>query len=77
MSFYPHFRTPYSENVNFGLQYQITQDTMIEADYVGSFSRKGIATTDVNAPIQSIMQAQLTNGGIYQSRLCPATGGLP
>jgi hypothetical protein len=58
---YPHFRTPYSENVNFGLQYQITQDTMIEADYVGSFSRKAIATTDVNAPVQSIMQAQLAN----------------
>ena len=57
----PHFRTPYSENVNFGLQYQLTGDTMIEADYVGSFSRKSIATTDVNAPVQSIMQAQLAN----------------
>ncbi|HEY4782331.1 MAG TPA: carboxypeptidase regulatory-like domain-containing protein, partial [Chthoniobacterales bacterium] len=59
----PHFRTPYSENVNYGLQYQITQDTMIEADYVGSFSRKAIATTDLNAPVQSVMQAQLNNGG--------------
>ena len=57
----PHFRTPYSENVNFGLQYQIAQDTMIEADYVGSFSRKAVATTDVNAPVQSVMQAQLNN----------------
>jgi hypothetical protein len=59
----PHFRTPYSENVNYGLQYQITQDTMIEADYVGSFSRKAIATTDLNAPVQSVMQAQFNNGG--------------
>jgi len=59
----PHFRTPYSENVNFGFQYQVTPDTMIEADYVGSFSRKAIATTDVNAPVQSIMQQQLTNFG--------------
>jgi TonB dependent receptor len=59
----PHFRTPYSENVNFGLQYQITEDTMIEADYVGSFSRKAVATTDPNAPVQSIMQQQLNNGG--------------
>ena len=57
----PHFRTPYSENVNFGLQYQVTPDTMIEADYVGSFSRKAVATTDVNAPVQSVMQAQLNN----------------
>jgi len=60
---YPHFRTPYSENVNFGVQYQVTQNTVIEADYVGSFSRKAVATTDVNAPVQSIMQAQLTNAG--------------
>ncbi len=59
----PHFRTPYSENVNFGLQYQVTEDTMIEADYVGSFSRKAVATTDPNAPVQSIMQQQLNNGG--------------
>ena len=57
----PHFRTPYSQNVNFGLQYQLTPDTMIEADYVGSFSRKSVATTDVNAPVQSVMQAQLNN----------------
>jgi hypothetical protein len=57
----PHFRTPYSENVNYGLQYQITPDTMIEADYVGSFSRKAVATTDANAPVQSIMQQQLAN----------------
>jgi hypothetical protein len=59
----PHFRTPYSENVNYGLQYQVTPDTMIEADYVGSFSRKAIATTDVNAPVQSIMQQQFNNFG--------------
>ena len=57
----PHFRTPYSENVNYGFQYQIARDTMIEANYVGSFSRKAVATTDVNAPVQSIMQAQLNN----------------
>ncbi|MGA8762090.1 MAG: carboxypeptidase regulatory-like domain-containing protein [Candidatus Sulfotelmatobacter sp.] len=57
----PHFRTPYSENVNYGFEYQVTQDTMIEADYVGSFSRKAIATTDPNAPLPSIMQAQLNN----------------
>jgi hypothetical protein len=59
----PHFRTPYSENVNYGLQYQVTSDTMIEADYVGTFSRKAVATTDVNAPVQSIMQQQLANFG--------------
>jgi len=59
----PHFRTPYSQNVNFGLQYQITPDTVIEADYVGTFSRKSIATQDVNAPLPSLLQQQLNNYG--------------
>jgi hypothetical protein len=59
----PHFRTPYSQNVNFGLQFQITPDTMVEADYVGTFSRKSIATQDVNAPLPSLMQQQINNYG--------------
>ncbi|HSS97107.1 MAG TPA: hypothetical protein VLK33_08755, partial [Terriglobales bacterium] len=59
----PHFRTPYSENANFGLQFQLTPDTMIEADYVGSFARKTVVTTDVNAPLPSIMQQQLALSG--------------
>jgi hypothetical protein len=59
----PHFRTPYSENVNFGLQYQLAQDTLVEADYVGSFSRKSIVSADLNPPAPSIMQQQLINGG--------------
>jgi carboxypeptidase family protein len=59
----PHFRTPYSQNANFGLQYQITPDTVIEADYVGTFSRKSIVTNDVNAPVPSIMRQQFANSG--------------
>jgi hypothetical protein len=59
----PHFRTPYSENANFGLQYQLTPDTMIEADYVGSFSRKSIVTNDVNAPLPGLLHQQFTNSG--------------
>jgi hypothetical protein len=70
----PHFRTPYSENVNFGLQYQVAQDTMIEADYVGSFSRKAVATTDVNAPLPSIMQAQNNLGFINPDCARPLAG---
>jgi len=58
----PHFRTPYSENINFGLQYQLNQDTMIEADYVSSLSRKSIVTADVNPPLSSVLQQQLANG---------------
>jgi hypothetical protein len=46
----PHFRTPYAENFNYGFQYQLTKDTMVEAIYVGSLSRKAIASTDLNTP---------------------------
>jgi hypothetical protein len=59
----PHFRTPYAENFNFGVQYQLSKDTMIEAVYVGSMSRKAIASTETNYPLLSILQQQyLTNG---------------
>jgi hypothetical protein len=45
---YPHFRTPYAENFNYGFQYQLSRDTMIEAVYVGSLSRKAIVDTELN-----------------------------
>lgn len=73
----PHFRTPYSENVNYGFQYQVTPDTMIEADYVGSFSRKAIATTDPNAPVQSIMQQQFNNAGFVNPDCARPLAGCP
>jgi hypothetical protein len=44
----PHFRTPYAENFNYGFQYQLSKDMMIEAVYVGSLSRKSIAGTELN-----------------------------
>ena len=44
----PHFRTPYAENFNFGFQYQLSPSTMIEAVYVGSLSKKAIASTELN-----------------------------
>jgi len=47
---YPHFRTPYAENFNYGFQYQATKDTMVEAVYVGSLSKKAIAGTNLNFP---------------------------
>lgn len=47
---YPHFRTPYSENFNYGFQYQLTASAMLEAVYVGSLGRKLISTADLNYP---------------------------
>jgi Carboxypeptidase regulatory-like domain len=47
---YPTFRTPYAENFNYGFQYQLTKDTVVEAVYVGSMSRKAISGTNLNSP---------------------------
>lgn len=51
----PRFRTPYSQDVNYGLQYQVTANTMLEAVYVGSFGRKLISTADLNYRTPSLL----------------------
>lgn len=60
---FPHFRTPYSENFNYGFQYQLTPNTVVEAVYVGSLGRKLIQTEEVNFPNPTIMQQQLAQFG--------------
>ena len=60
----PHFRTPYAENFNYGFQYQLTKDTMVEAVYVGSLSRKAIAGNEVNYPSLAILKQQLAVNGV-------------
>jgi hypothetical protein len=59
----PHFRTPYAEHFNFGFQYQLSPSMMIEADYVGSLSRKAIVSTETNYPSLAILQQQLAANG--------------
>lgn len=61
----PHFRTPYAENFNFGFQYQLSKNTMVEAVYVGSMSRKAIASTEVNYPLLSTLQQQYLANGYF------------
>ncbi len=60
---WPHFRTPYSENFNYGFQWQATPNTMVEAVYVGSLGRKLISSGETNFPVPSVMQQQVTNFG--------------
>jgi outer membrane receptor protein involved in Fe transport len=55
----PHFRTPYSENFNYGFQWQAAKKTMLEAVYVGSLGRRLISTGETNFPQPSILQYQL------------------
>ena len=60
---FPHFRTPYSENFNYGFQWQATPNTLVEAVYVGSLGRKLISSGETNFPVPSVLQQQLTNFG--------------
>jgi hypothetical protein len=60
---FPHFRTPYSENFNYGFQWQATGDTMIEAVFVGSLGRKLISSVETNFPVPSVEMQQLANFG--------------
>ena len=59
----PHFRTPYSYNLNYGFQWQATRDTMVEAVYVGSFGRSLISNIETNFPDPTVMQEQLDQFG--------------
>jgi hypothetical protein len=70
----PHFRTPYSENVNYGFQYQMTKDMAIEAVYVGSFGRKLISTPELNPPQPAAETAQLNNGFLNEDCARPFAG---
>lgn len=60
---YPHFRTPYSENANYGFQYQLTANTMLQTVYVGSFGRRLISSIDLNHPDTPDEMQQLNQYG--------------
>jgi len=66
----PHFRTPYSENFNFGFQYELSKDMAVEAVYVGSLGRKLISTPEVNPPQPAVEQTMLDNGFGFPNEDC-------
>jgi outer membrane receptor protein involved in Fe transport len=59
----PHFRTPYAYHFNYGFQYQLTPTTMVEGVYVGSLSRKAIATNETNYALLSVLEQQYALNG--------------
>jgi hypothetical protein len=71
----PKFRTPYSENYNYGFQYQLTKDALVEAYYVGSLGRKLITSADVNYPQPSILMNQYNNFGFTNADCARALAG--
>ena len=64
---FPHFRTPYSENFNYGFQWQATKDTMVEAVYVGSLGRRLISTAETNFAVPSVLAEQLNDYGFINT----------
>jgi outer membrane receptor for ferrienterochelin and colicin len=44
----PHLRTPYTYQYNLSIEHEVAKNTMVEAAYVGSASRKLTALKDVN-----------------------------
>jgi outer membrane receptor protein involved in Fe transport len=64
---FPHFRTPYSENFNYGFQWQATKDTMVEAVYVGSLGRRLISTAETNFAVPSVLMEQFNDYGFYNT----------
>ncbi len=87
---WPHFRTPYSENFNYGFQWQATKDMMLETVYVGSLGRRLISSGETNFPSLASEQYQLAtylpayNAGLISSPINPecarplaaCTGGI-
>ncbi len=61
--FFPdrNFRTPYSEAVNFGFEYQVPHGGTLDANYVGKFARKLTVPLDLNPAIYDC------SGGYFQA----------
>ncbi len=53
-AFDPHYRWPYSIQLNFGFQHQFTRGLALSANYVGSLNRKAPLYNDLNGPIFNI-----------------------
>jgi hypothetical protein len=54
VAFDPSYRWPYSVQLNFGIQQQLTNSLAVSVYYVGSLNRKAPIYNDINAPIFNI-----------------------
>jgi hypothetical protein len=53
----PHLKTPYSEQVSFGIQRELPLNLFAEVDYVGSFGRHLLTEPDINQPSWAALAA--------------------
>jgi hypothetical protein len=61
VAFDPHYRWPYSIQLNFGIQQQLTNSLAFSIYYVGSLNRKSPLYNDINGPTFNLT-AQGTSG---------------
>jgi len=61
VAFDPHYRWPYSIQVNFGIQQQIGKSLAVSVNYVASLNRKSPLYNDINGP-QFNVTASSTSG---------------
>jgi hypothetical protein len=53
----PHLKTPYSEQLSFGVQRELPLHLFAEVDYVGSFGRHLLIEPDINQPSWAVLAA--------------------
>ncbi len=64
----PNFQWPYSYQLNFSVQRQITKDLSVSAAYVGALSHDLPFATDVNYPILNVPGVTPTTGNVLLRR---------
>jgi len=73
VAFDPHYRWPYSIQLNFGFQQQFGKGLALSVNYVGSLNRKSPIYNDINAP-QFNISAAGTSGASCPGDLTKACG---
>ena len=53
----PHLKTPYSEQLSFGIQRELPKHLFAEVDYVGTFGRHLLTEPDINQPTWAALAA--------------------
>ncbi len=62
----PHYRTPYVQHYNFGIQYEPANDILVDMAYVGSTSRKLYESRNINQPIRMSATESIGSRRPYQ-----------
>jgi hypothetical protein len=64
----PNLKTPYSEQVSFGIQRELPMHLFTEVDYVGSFGRHLLTEPDINQPSWSVLAAASSTANVNSLR---------